>query len=536
MITVKNITKYFGEQRVLNNVSFVLDKGHKVALTGFNGTGKTTLLKMISGEVPVEKGKIEINKNIKIGMLPQDPGQYDSLKVIDFLTEGLHDYKGKEAHFYRDIEVMFAGFGLESKIKDKKIRGLSSGQKTKIFLTSILLKNADVLLLDEPTNNLDLPALIWLEQYLKNTELSFIVVSHDKVFLDNVANKVFEIDWKTRRLEIINGKYSDYLLQKRKENERTLKKHELQKYEIIRLRDLVKTKIKKAEAGAKHVTKDNDHMLQGYRRNKAGDSLKDAMILKKRINRMDIVEKPEERKSFNIEIKPEDLGQSRDISTKRLICGYDDGFFVGPIDLDLVFGSRTIILGLNGTGKSTILKTITGTIPKKDGELLVGEGVKFGNLMQEHSSLNKEETLFQYLKKRTDNEDEIIYNHLKHFGFEPEQVHEKIFNLSPGGRARLLLSYFSVTNVNVLVLDEPTNHLDLEAEEALEKTLQKFEGTVSVVTHNRSFVEKFSQNSSIYVLQDRTLNKIYKFADYVAEMEKSSKKLLRMLGCRTFGV
>ena len=532
MITVQNITKYFDEYRVLNNISFVIDRGHKVALTGFNGTGKTTLLKMIAGELEVEKGKIEINKNVKIATLPQDPVKYQKQKVIDFLTKGIVDFEGPDNIFYRDIEIMFSGFGLASEIKDKKISELSSGQKTKVFLINMLLKKADVLLLDEPTNNLDLPALIWLEEYLKNTESSFIVVSHDKTFLDNVANKVFEIDWKTRRLEIVNGKYSDYLLQKKRDNENTGKKHEIQKHDIKRLRDLVKAKIRKAEAGSKHVTKDNDHILQGYRRNKSADSLKDATILQKRINRMEIIEKPEERKAFHIEILPEDVGRPRDISTKKLICGYSDGdeFSVGPINLDMVFGSKTIILGLNGTGKSTILKTITGTIPKISGELIVGEGVKFGNLMQEHDTLNKKETVFQYLKDRTGNEDEIIFNHLKHFGFDPEQIHQKIYNLSPGGRARLLLSYFSATNVNVLVLDEPTNHLDLEAEEALEKTLQKFEGTVIVVTHNRSFVEKFAQNSAIYVLQNSILNKVYKFADYLSEMEKSSQKLVRMLG------
>lgn len=529
MITVKSVTKYFGEQRVLNNISFVLDKGHKVALTGFNGTGKTTLLKMISGEESVEKGKIDVNKNIEISTLPQDPQEYDDQKVINFLIQSAGHFYEKNNLFYRDMEVMFAGFNLPSEAKDKKIGELSSGQKTKVFLTSILLKKSDILLLDEPTNNLDLPALIWLENFLKNTKASFIVVSHDKTFLDNVANKVYEIDWNTRRLEITNGRYSDYLIQKQKEKEQTLKKHELQKHDIKRIRELVKSKIRKAEKGSKHVTKDNDHILQGYRRNKSADSLKDASVLQNRIKRMDFVDKPDERKDFHIDIVPEDSGSPRDISLNKLICGYNEGFSVGPINLDIVFGSKTIILGLNGTGKSTILKTITGIIPKISGELLVGNGVKFGNLMQEHESLDKNETVLEYLSKRIDAEREILQNHLKHFGFSENQVNNKIEKLSPGGRARLLLSYFSATNVNVLVLDEPTNHLDIEAEEALEKTLKKFEGTVIVVTHNRNFVEKFSQGS-IYVLQNNNLNRVNKFKEYLTEMENDSKKLLRMLG------
>jgi ATP-binding cassette subfamily F protein 3 len=528
MIKVSNITKYFDEQRVLNNVSFTLEKGHKVALVGFNGTGKTTLLKMLTGEVSIEKGGIEINKKTTISSLPQDPEIYFGKKVLEFLEESAKEKFDNPQIFYRDIEVMFSGFGLPSEVKDKNIGELSSGQKTKVFLIGILLQKTDVMLLDEPTNNLDLPALIWLEKYLQETKSAFIVVSHDKTFLDNVANKIFEIDWKTRRLEVINGKYSDFIERKQKDIDRTNKEAEMQVQELKRLRKLVRTKRDDAAKGAKYIAPDNDHILQGYRRGKSSDSLRDARVFQNRIDRMEKIEKPDERKDFNIKIDPEDSGSPRDILIKDLVCGYDDGFRVGPINLDVVFGSRIFILGLNGTGKSTILKTITGIIPKISGQLMVGNGVKFGNLMQEHESLNKDETVLEYLSSRISEEREILQNHLKHFGFEATQVVKKISTLSPGGRARLLLSYFSATNVNTLILDEPTNHLDIEAEEALEKTLAKFDGTVIVVTHNRDFVEKVS-NDSIYVLSEGKLDRIKKFKKYLAEMEEKSKKLLRML-------
>lgn len=525
MLKVKNIYKEYGSEKVLNKISFTLEREHKVALVGFNGTGKTTLLKIISGEVSADKGQVEFNKDITIGTLPQDSKKYNNKNVLNFLE----NYVGENSElFYRNIEIMFAGFALESDIKNKKIGNLSSGQKTKIFLTGLLLKKVDLMLLDEPTNNLDLPALIWLENFLHKTSSAFIVVSHDQTFLDRVANKIYEIDWHDRSLKISNGKYSDYLLRRSKERQRQLLEHEIQKEEIIRLRKLVKEKQEKALKGSKYIGSDNDKFLRGYRRNRATTSFKESRVFNNRLKRMDLIDRPNFRKNFEIEIIPDSQGASRDILVENLVCGYDDGFRIGPINLNIPFGSKITILGLNGSGKSTFLKTLTSRIPEISGKVDLGSGVKFGNLMQEHESLNKEETVYNFLAKRVVVEKEILQNHLMHFGFLEDQLKTRIGNLSPGGRARLLLAYFSANNVNVLILDEPTNHLDMEAEEALEKTLKNFIGTVLVATHDRFFVEKIS-GDQLYVLVDGALKKIQDFKEYVSEMEKKSKKLLRLL-------
>lgn len=526
MLKVTNITKFYGPQKVLNKISFILERGHKVALVGFNGTGKSTLLKVLAGLVDRDAGQIEMHKGVTMGFLPQDSTDHDKENVLKFIETYVDD-KGED--FLRKIEIMFAGFGLPSEIKFKKINSLSSGQKTKVFLTALLLKKVDLMLLDEPTNNLDLPALIWLEDFLKRTETAFIVVSHDRKFLDSVTNKIFEIDWKDRGLRITNGKYSDYLAQKQKEMARTQLEHELQQDELHRLHKLAEQKRDDAIAGSKWMGTDNDKILRGFKRNRAGHSFKESKVVFARIKRIVKIDKPNYRKDFKIEILPEDSGVSRDILIRDLVCGYDDGFRVGPINLEIPFGSRVCILGLNGSGKSTILKTVTGIIPKIDGDVSVGGGVKIGNLMQEHESLPKKETLLGFLKKRTEAEEDVLHNHLIHFGFNEWQVKESIENLSPGGRARLLLALFAATHVNVLVLDEPTNHLDMEAEEALEKSLAQFEGTVITVTHDRFFVEK-NNTDSLYVLDNAVLNKIANFKEYVSEMEKKSKKLLRMLG------
>jgi ATP-binding cassette subfamily F protein 3 len=552
MLKVKDLTKYYEEERILNRVSFHVAKEHKIALVGFNGVGKTTLLKILEGEESADKGKIEFGKNTRIGFLPQDPHMYNKLIAIDYLN----DYVGRDdEEFRRELEIMFAGFALDPEIKNKKIAHLSSGQKTKIFLIAILLKKPNLLLLDEPTNNLDLPALIWLEDYLQKMKTAFLVVSHDKKFLDNVANKVYEIDWNTKKIIISNGKYSDYLDRKEKEHKRQNVQHEIQKADIKRLRTLAKTKKEKAAKGAKYVSPDNDRMLQGYRRNKSADSLHDAKIIYNRIDRIDEIEKPVSRKDFEIDIATSESASSKDVLVRDLICGYETGntekdsknsdgggnFKIGPVNLEIKFGSRICILGLNGSGKTTLLKTITGRIEPLSGKVLNGAGVKFGNLMQEHETLQKGETLMKFMERKVEvkkedgeietdikNKKEYITNHLVHFGFRENQLNTKIGVLSPGGRARLLLAYFSATDVNVLILDEPTNHLDMEAGEALNIALDKFKGTVITVTHDRFFVER-NMFETLYLLDNKKLNKLDSFKDYVAQMQKRAKKLLHLL-------
>ncbi len=525
MLQVSHLTKYYGTERILNKISFGIERGHKVALVGFNGTGKTTMLKILAGIVEVDSGKIEFQPNITVGFLPQDSNEYNKENVLAFLKK----YVGKDdEEFIRNIEIMFAGFGLQSVVKNKKIGDLSSGQKTKVFLTAILLKKPDLLLLDEPTNNLDLPALIWLEDYLQRFKNACIIVSHDRKFLDNVTNKIFELNWTSKDITISNGMYTNFLNQKAKEVEKQFMRHDMQRDEINRIQVLAEQKRQDAIKGAKWKGTDNDHMLIGFKRDRAGNSFKDSKVLYNRIKRMDIIEKPVVRKDLKIKLSAFDDGASKDFLVKDLICGYDDGFRVGPINLDLKFGNKICILGLNGSGKSTFLKTLMGIIPKISGSIEIAKGIKFGNLMQEHESLPTGETLINFLKKRTKQEENIMHNHLVHFGFSEWQLTKKIKTLSPGGRARLILAYFSLTDVNVLVLDEPTNHLDIEAGMALEVALENFTGSVLVVTHDRYFVEK-TKLDTIYVLENSILNKVDDFAKFLEEMGNRSKKLIRLL-------
>jgi ATP-binding cassette subfamily F protein 3 len=525
MIEVKNLTKYYDEERILNRISFKIEKEHKVALVGFNGVGKTTLLKILGGFEKVDKGDIKYNKKVKIGFLPQTSKEYDKYKVIDFLKE--YTELVDDEPFRRNIEIMFAGFVLESEIKNKYISELSSGQKTKVLLTALLMKKPNLLLLDEPTNNLDLPALIWLEKYLQDFKSAIIVVSHDKKFLSNIANKVYEIKWSDKTLEISNGTYEDYLERKAKELKRQQLDYDLQQEDINRLKKLAKSKQDDAARGAKYVSPDNDHMLQGYRRNKSAGSLKDSKVIYNRIDRMDKVDKPEHRKSFIIDINESEIGDSREIQIKDLVTGYED-FEIGPIDLKIEASQRICLLGLNGSGKTTFLKTLLGNIDKKSGEIEIGDGIKFGNLTQEQENLPSKEKLIEFLIKKTGESKKTVESILEFFGFIEKDFNKNIALLSPGEKARLVLSLFAIENVNTLILDEPTNHLDLEAIDALDKAVNKFKGTIIFVTHDRQFVEKTRFNK-LYLLEKGKINEISNFKDYVSEMEKKSKKLIRMI-------
>jgi ATP-binding cassette subfamily F protein 3 len=525
MIEVKNLTKYFEEDRILNRISFKIEKEHKVALVGFNGVGKTTLLKILAGEIKADKGEIKYNKKVTIGYLPQETKEYNKYKVIDFLKEYV-DGEDDEP-FRRSIEIMFAGFVLDPETKDKEISKLSSGQKTKVFLTAVLLKKPNLLLLDEPTNNLDLPALIWLENYLKEFQSAFIVISHDKKFLSNVANKVYEIDWVKKDLTVSSGSYNDYIERKQKETKRQQLDYTLQQEDINRLKKRAKEKQEDAARGAKYVSPDNDHMLQGYRRNKSSDSLHDAKIFFSRIKRMDKVDEPNHRKSFVIDIEEEGLDDSRDINIKDLVTGYED-FKIGPINLEIESNSRICLLGLNGSGKTTLLKTITGYLNKMSGDIEIGGGVSFGNLMQENDNLPSNKTLINFLIEKTGSEKKEAEKYLEFFNFESKQFNNEISILSPGAKARLVLALFAIENVNTLILDEPTNHLDLEAGSALQKAIDKFKGTIIFVTHDRQFVEK-SRFNKLYLLENGKIDEIESFREYVSEMEKRSKKLIRMI-------
>jgi ATP-binding cassette subfamily F protein 3 len=523
VIKVTKVNKSYGQQKVLANISFTLDRGQKVALAGFNGLGKTTLLKIMAGIVEQDNGRIDLAKGATVAYLPQDL----SLTGQQTVTEYIKENAGLAALDHR-VKIMLTGFGLEEKVLVKKLSDLSSGQKSKVALVSILLKKADLLLLDEPTNNLDLPALIWLEDFLQESEAAAIIVSHDRRFLDRVVRKILELNWETRELKISGGTYSDYLAMEAKRLARRKLDYRLQQEEIERLSKLVIQKRVAADEGKKWMGTDNDKLLRGFKRDRAKGSARTAKVLEKKIGRMEKLDNPLEREPLKIVLEADKGAGDLDIAATKLVAGYNDGFRVGPVTLDIRFGHRLGILGLNGSGKSTLLKAITGQLAPLEGKVTLGAGVRVGNMMQEHETLPRDKTLLEFFKTKTDLRVEDIYNKLVKFGFKEEQLKYQIEVLSPGARARLLLAVFSVQGVNTLILDEPTNHLDMEALEALEEMLANYTGTVILVTHDRYFIEQ-ARLDYVYVVADGQLEKIKDYREYLASAEARAQKLLRLL-------
>lgn len=557
MLKVKKIQKSYGAQTVLQDISFSLSRGQKVALVGYNGTGKTTLLKIIAGLEEADAGKMEIDRGIHIGYLPQDTSLSGGEAISDYLrqTVGIdvlekqiqelsvdlenrakaEQYNAACAkfehldgyNFTRRMEIMLSGFGLDVDL-GQKLSALSSGQKSKVALAGILLKGVDLLLFDEPTNNLDLPALIWLEDFLQKSEAACLVVSHDRRFLDRVVRKIFEIDWHTHTLSITNGAYSDYLEMKAKQVARQKENYRLQQEEVKRLSTEANEQRAAAVRGSRWVGTDNDRVLRGFKRDRAGRSSHVAKTIEKRIEKMDKVERPRERELFEIRLEAKADSGTLGLRLDEVVVGYAGDFQIDPLSFGANYGDRIGIMGLNGAGKSTLLKTITGQLKPIKGKIEIGSGVRIGNMMQEHETLPRDETPLDFLSKRTKIGVQESYAQLSRFGFDENQTNSLIGTLSSGGRARLLLALFSTQAVNMLILDEPTNHLDLEAFDALEETLASYQGTIILVSHDRYFLEKTALDFT-YVLSDGVLTRITNYQEYVKSSEEEAQKLLKLL-------
>jgi ATPase subunit of ABC transporter with duplicated ATPase domains len=544
-LKVAHITKAYGATTILSDVSFSLERGQKVGLVGNNGTGKSTLFRILTGAVTPDSGDVTVRKGVVIGYMPQDTSLISGESVHDYLyrvsgmgeleqklehsAEALAEYERRNGYaFAHRVDMMLVGFGLKDVSGDRPISSLSSGQRSKVFMAGVLLADPDILLLDEPTNNLDLPALIWLEDFLARSELSCIVVSHDRCFLDRVVQKIFEINWHTRTLTVAGGTYTDYLARAQKERARQRAEHEAQQEEIQRLTESARSKKLDAAQGARFRGTDNDKFARGFKRDRAARSGKVAKAIEKRIGQIDLIEKPVERDAFRIHLRPTKPDGSREMVLYEVVAGYDRGFQVGPVSATITYGGRVVIMGLNGSGKSTLLRTLSGELKPLSGSIAVGRALVVGNFMQEHDNLPRAESLKGFLVRRTGGLVQDAYALAAKFGFSAAEMDKEIGALSPGGRARLLFALFSALSANVLLLDEPTNHLDLEALDALEEAVAHYEGTIVLVSHDRSFLKKF-RSDDVYLISEGKVAKVEDLKAYMANAERAAKRLARMV-------
>lgn len=532
MLQAKNIQKSYGTLTVLSDISFSLAKGQKAALVGANGTGKTTLLKILANLEESDGGSIECTAGMQIGYLPQDTiplGEQTIRSYLQSVSSTLPKVGDKfdTKVFDHRATMTLMGFGLDTISLDRTISSLSCGQKTKIGLALLLLKNPDLILLDEPTNNLDIPALIWLEKYLKNSPAACIIVSHDRKFLDRITDMVFDLDKQTHSLKVESGNYTNFLERKLKALKRQKEMYEHQQSEIKRLNIEARKRRGRAIKGDRKEPTDSDKFLKGFKSDRVGQKLTNtAKILEEKVERMGKIEKVDEPVPLRIDLEAENSGGKADIELTKMLLQYKNGFELGPVSLQINYGKRFGFIGLNGSGKTTLLKIISGDLIPDSGEIKIGSAVRIGNLTQEHANLPMNDVACDFFSKKSKLDTQFVYNILGKFGLSKKNIRGNIGELSPGGRARFLLALFSVRSVNTLILDEPTNHLDIEAVAALEEILSSYKGTIILVSHDRYFLEK-SRLDFIYLLENGKIERIPELKPYIESAEEKAQKLLK---------
>ena len=534
---ISNGAVAFGDDVILHSIDFEIRNTEKIAIVGRNGCGKTTLLKLISGEVEMEKldsdesAFIAKAGNPEIGYLKQiafdDPDvtleqevrkcfvKMDERKaeLARAAAELEHDYSDEKVarytameeafkddggyYYEKEYEVMIRKFGFSDDERKKPIRDFSGGQQTKIAFIKLLLSKPDILLLDEPTNHLDVTTIEWLEGYLKSYPKAVVVVSHDRMFLDNVVDVVYEIEYGTARR--YPGNYTNFIARKKENYDKQMKDHIAQQKEIERLQRMV-TRFK-------------------------GKPTKTAMAQSKQkaIDRMVIIEAPDkyDNKTFHANFQPEKETGNDVLYTSELAIGYDHPLSV--VSLDLKRGEKLGILGGNGLGKSTFLKTIVGKIPALSGECRFGTNVQIGYFDQQMAMYTSSKTVLDDFWDEYPNLTETeARNALGAFLFSGEDVFKNVNMLSGGEKVRLALCKILKTRPNVLVLDEPTNHMDIVGKETLESMLKDYKGTLIFVSHDRYFVKKVA--TQLLVFEDGTTN-LYQFG-YEQYQEKLDREAL----------
>ena len=542
VLSCNNLNKSFGIDSILENVNFTVNEYDKIGIIGVNGTGKTTLFKIISGIYGYDSGDIYTSKDCEIGYLEQNTNFHSENTILEEVLEVFKDVIEMEKYL-RDLEHKISeessntnsttleklmneysnkleafsdmnGYGYKSEAKgvlkglgfsdedmDKPISILSGGEKTRVLLGKLLLKKPTLILLDEPTNHLDSEAIEWLEVFLKQYKGTVILISHDRYFLDQVVNRIFEIH--NKKLKTYNGNYSDFIKASAIEKELELKKFEDQQKDI-----------KKQEESIER--------LKAFGREK---HLKRARSKEKALAKVDVLDKPEAyRKKAKIEFNPSvtsgnDVLQLRDIS-----MGYGERILFKDLNLDIYRGEKVALIGANGIGKSTLFKIIMNEVTPLSGDIKFGTNVNVSYFHQEQKTLNLDNTIIDEIwednKQLTQTS---LRTMLGAFLFEGEEVFKKISTLSGGERARVAILKLILSNANLLLLDEPTNHLDIDSKEVLEEALSSYTGTIFTISHDRYFLNTVVDK--VLVLDENGITEYLGNYDYYIEKKKQVQEM-----------
>lgn len=506
LLQAVRIAKSFGARRVLNNMNLIIQEGERAGIVGVNGAGKSTLLKIITGALSPDAGEVIKAKDLSVSYMAQDGGLESGQSIwkemlsafthLIGLEKQLREMEkrmgdpavvanGKEyRQLLRDYDCLSAdfenkgGFEYEANIRGV-LRGLnfgdmdyntpvnimSGGQKTRLALARCLLGTPDLLILDEPTNYLDMDNLTWLEQYLQSYRGAVIVVSHDRYFLDTLAKVIYDLD--NGGITRYTGNYTSFVRQKTEIQEQQLKAYKKQQEEIARTEEFVRRNIA------------------------AKDTTRRAQSRLKTLEKMERVTRPEKERRVNVSFNVDRPSGREVLQVRDLTIGYPGTVLARGLNFDINKGERVVLIGPNGTGKSTLLKTIAGLLPPLGGNIRQGSLVQIGYYEQEQQGLHRDKDVLQELWDRYPHMNELdIRKALGGFLFSGDDVNKRVAGLSGGEKSRLALAALMLRKANFLLLDEPTNHLDLPGKEALEGALTGYPGTILFVSHDRYFINK----------------------------------------------
>lgn len=533
MLSVQNLSKSYGLKAVLKNITFSIKRGERAALVGPNGCGKSTLLNIISGEETADTGKILLTPaDLRVGYLHQgilfDPeetvGGYlnqfvpnleEVLSALEDASKALAKMPEDPARirFYetcltalthaQEVEgarkEILAGFGLLEYLQATPLQTLSGGQKVRLALAGVLLNAPHFLLLDEPTNHLDLAMRAWLQDWVLSYPGAILLVSHDRAFLDAVIQKIIAFPPGDIGVKEYPGNYTLYLEKRQSEFETAMAAYVDQRSEIKDLKKTVRIvrSLAKLHKGGKADPENTDGFSVGYFADRSQGTIRRAKQFEKRIDFLEgegALEKPSQAWELRVNFEDTPVCGQIVLQIERLVIGYDGAPLMPPITKTITLGQRIALVGPNGIGKTTLLKTILGKTPSLSGNFRFGSGVIPGYLSQEQEMLSPDLTVIETLQHNCE-----LSNHttartfLHRFLFSGDEVFQPVATLSYGQRSRLMLALLVGRRCNLLLLDEPHNHLDLPSQEAFERALSQFEGTILASVHDRYFIDRFAQ-------------------------------------------